>query len=1168
MTKNERNRPNVFSENTSSDENIPLVVAIGASAGGLEAFQEFLSGLPDDHDMAIVLIQHLDPDHESLMPELITKRCNSPVHSVENGMRVEAGHVYLMPPAYEMDIEAGILKLVKFLQPRGLRRPINRFFHSLAAEAGENAIAIVLSGTGTDGADGAQKVHEGGGVVLVQDPKEAKYSGMPQAVIDVRAEDMTLLAKDMAEVIKDYRSIRAEIGPAIRSDKEVLSRIIRHVKYRTGHDFSGYKTGTIVRRITVRMSACGIEKPAEYLRHLVDDGAEATRLFQDLLINVTSFFRDPEMFETLAQKVIPKIVRGSAESSVIRIWVAGCSTGQEAYTLAILVLEELDRTKQFANVTIFATDIDTDAVRHGRIGRYSHDLIHQVPTEYLQRYFTSHTNGYEISDRLREIVRFSDHNFTRDPPFASVDLISCRNVLIYMDEELQDVAMRVFHYALRDDGHLFVGPSENPKTINTHFHEVHGRERIYMRNQKTARPLNLPWSAHGNLNISDKSMQPTKITTTSDRQSDLMQAMMDRHLLPYIHIGPGRDVRFISKNAVQYLSITEGSVKTQLLDLLHPDIARPFRTLLSEDFDAKQSHELEYSGHLNDEPLRFILSADRLEDSSILLVIRDRLDVSVDRMGSAMNTSAEVEAYISQLERRLDEAKSEISSTVEELETSNEELKSSNEEMMSMNEELQSANEELTTINDELQENVRALRVANDDLGNFMRSADVAIVFLDKKLKIRAFSPRATSIFAFAPGDEGRPASEFAATIEVDEILQLCDKTLADRKDRVQTLISRDEVNFFRVRVTAYVDTENRVDGVVIAIDDTTDLVKAVRLAEVQKQNAEMALQEIEQLYAVSPQAMALMDRDLRYLRINPKMAEINGKPVPDHIGRTTTEMVPDVATDVEAYIRRVFDTGQPAINNKIIGRTASRPDEERTWEVDYFPLRKDGSVFAVGINVNDVTEQIQISDNLRLIMHELEHRVKNMLANVTALIRRARSEASDDKDIYDKLSKRIEGLAKTHSLLTSERWSSAPIRAVFEPETIDVYGADRITLKGPDIQINASGVLGLGMAIHELSTNAAKYGAFSNETGHVTLSWKRIDDGGGDKLIVTWQEQGGPKVTEPKGLGFGSKLIKSTIVGSLSGEISNDWGTDGLISEFVFDYDQLTGRNTNDAEQ
>jgi two-component system CheB/CheR fusion protein len=1141
----------------------PLIVGIGASAGGLEAFQGFVQSLPPDHDMVVVLVQHLDPDHESLMPELITKRTASPVRSVEDGMRVEPGHIYLMPPAYEMDVEEGVLRLIAFEHPRGLRRPINRFFRSLARDAGENAVAIVLSGTGSDGTEGVEAVQEAGGVVLVQDPKEAKYDGMPRSVIDARAQDMILPVAEMADVIRDHHDLRRGAGPAIRSDGEVLDRILRHVKYRTGHDFSGYKKGTVVRRITVRMSAFGIDAPRAYLQHLVSDAAEAKRLFQDLLINVTSFFRDPDAFEVLAKSAIPSIVEGAETSNVIRVWVPGCSTGPEAYSVAILILEELERTRQFATVTVFGTDIDTEALQVGRTGRYSQDLADQVPEQFLRRYFTTHPGGYEVSDRLREVVRFSRHDFTRDPPFASIDLICCRNVLIYMGDDLQELAMRVFHYSLRPGGWLFIGPAENPRSIGAHFEEREARERIYARNHAQPRPLNMPWSSAAQAGHQELHAREGVVP---GRVSDVMQALTERHLPPYIHLGAGRDVRHASEGAIRYLRLKAGSPRTQLLDLVRDEVARPFRSILSRDFDAEPCQEIEHTGELDGAPLRFALAAERLEDGSILLVIRDRLDLVENRPGSPSGAGADMLSYVYDLEARLDDARNEISSTVEELETSNEELKSSNEEMMSMNEELQSANEELTTMNDELQESVRALKQANDDLGNFMRSADVAIVFLTKDLRIRAFSPKATEIFAFDEGDQGRPAAEFASVIDMDAVIEMCRLTIEDRKDRVETFESRDGARTLRVRVTPYVDHEDRVEGVAFAVDDTTDLVEAVERAERERGAAELALEEIEQLYAVSPQAMTLVDRDMRYLRINPKMAEINGYPPETHIGKTIREMVPGLADATEGFIHEVLATGEPIAGREVVGRTASNPNEDRTWETDWFPIRKADEISAVGINVRDVTEQTATAANLRLIMHELEHRVKNMLGNVTALVSRAKTEATADRAVYDKLVRRIEGLAKTHALLTAERWSSAPIRSVLQPETAGVYGQERVTLRGPDLRINAQAVLGLGMAVHELATNAAKYGAFGDAGGHVTLSWKRVDEGDGDRLILTWQERGGPPVEEPAGRGFGSRLIESTVAGSLGGEVAFDWAPEGLTCTLVMGFEDVTGAPNPDG--
>jgi two-component system CheB/CheR fusion protein len=1139
----------------------PLVIGIGASAGGLEAFQSFVRGLPDEHDMAVVLIQHLDPDHESLMPELITKRTKTTVVSVKDGMELKPGHIYLMPPAYEMDIIDGRLRLVEFEQPRGIRRPINRFFTSLAAHEGMDAVAIVLSGTGSDGTEGVEAIKEAGGVVLVQDPKEARYEGMPQSVIDVRAHDMVVQAADMVEIIRDYCDIRKGVETTMRSDGEVIDRIIRHVKYRTGHDFSGYKMGSIIRRVTVRMSTLGIDTPSDYLRSLVEDSDEAHRLFESLLINVTAFFRDDEVFETLKKITIPALVEAARETGQIRIWVPGCSMGQEAYSIGILVLEELERVKLSAQVMIFATDVDTEAIKIGRQGRYSQDLVDQVPAQYLQRHFTSHVDWYEVSDRLREIVRFSNHNFVRDPPFASIDLVSCRNVLIYMDDALQEMAMRVFHYSLRDKGILLLGPSENPRGIGTYFDETDARERLHVRNNAPTRPLNLPWSLSENSAEmrENRIKRETKSRPTRSDVSNRERVILARHMPPHIHIAPNRDVLYVSDAALRYLSLRSGDMTTQLSEMVHPKIFAPFRSILSRDFETQPIHEAEFEGTLDDEAFRFVLTAEQLEDRSILLVIRDRLDLMPERVEQTSLAGPETQSYIFELETRLDAAKGEISSTVEELETSNEELKSSNEEMMSMNEELQSANEELTTINDELQENLRALKQANDDIGNFMRSANVAFVALTRSMEIRTFSPDSTRIFSFDDGDQGRPMAEFNADIDTDKVLELCRLTVEDSVERIETISTRDGERTFRLRVMPYLDQEDNVEGVTFALDDTTELMNAIALADAQKETAEIALEEVEQLYAVSPQAMTLIDKNMQYLRVNPKMAEINGYPQESHIGRTIREMIPDVADDTGALIREVLDTGKAISNMPVVGHTAVDPGNERTWETDWYPLNRNGEIFAVGVNVRDITEQVATAASLRLVMHELEHRVKNMLANVMALISRAQSETKGDTEVYEKLVKRIEGLSNTHSLLTAQRWTATPIRSVLEPETIAVYGQERITLRGPDIRINAESVLGLGMAIHELSTNAAKYGAFSKSEGHVTLSWKRLDEGDGDRLILRWQERGGPPVSRPEKSGFGSRLIENTIVGSLGGDVSFDWCVDGITCTIDLDYETLT---------
>ena len=451
----------------------------------------FLKGLPEDHGMVLVLVQHLDPDHVSLMPELVANKTKSPVHSVEDNMAVEPGHIYLIPPGYEMELRDGHLRLEEFKSPRGLRRPIDRFFRSLARECGESAVAVVLSGTGSDGADGAREVKGAGGLVFVQDPRQAKYDGMPQSVLDLSGADVMSKAEEIIEVVRDYYNLRTDAQYAQSDDDEFLGRIMRHVRFRTGHDFADYKKGTMLRRVAVRMSVLNISSPGGYLRYIAEHKEEADLLFRDLLINVTSFFRDREHFEALNGEVIPHIVETCEEHGEIRVWVAGCSTGEEAYSLAMLFAEEVERTKRASKVVVFATDIDEAALAKARTGVYSDSISEKVPANLLERYFRPRNDGYEVGPQLREMVRFSRHSFVKDPPFSKLDLVACRNVLIYFKENLQETAIKVFHYALVEDGFLFIGPSENPRTIPERFTEVVPHARIFRRRPGVAKALNL-----------------------------------------------------------------------------------------------------------------------------------------------------------------------------------------------------------------------------------------------------------------------------------------------------------------------------------------------------------------------------------------------------------------------------------------------------------------------------------------------------------------------------------------------------------------------------------------------------------------------------------------------------------------------------------------------------
>ncbi|MEM9247801.1 MAG: chemotaxis protein CheB [Pseudomonadota bacterium] len=1131
----------------------PLIIGVGASAGGLEAFQTLLSHLPERHELALVLVQHLDPDHESLLPELLSKRTRTPVHSIVDGMQVEPGNIYLIPPGVSLRLEGLTLRLDAFESPRGLRRPIDRFLQSLAASCGPNATGIILSGTGSDGSVGVKAIKEAGGLVFVQDPKQAKYDGMPRSALATGAVDLVLPSSEMVDVVNDYYDRRSGIEPSIRNDAEFIERVAKHVRYRTGHDFAHYKEGTFLRRLAVRMSVLGIESPSEYLKELIDNKGEAGRLFRDLLINVTAFFRDPEHFESLRQEALPKIIASRASDEEIRVWVPGCSTGQEAYSIAILLAEEVSRVDAAPRIAVFGTDIDDDALRVARRGIYSNSIAEEVPAEYLERYFRPTPGGYEIAPSLRDIVRFSNQSIIKDPPFSKLDLVSCRNVTIYFDQVLQELAIRIFHYALREGGFLFIGPSENPPILQRYFADCVSTARIFRRRAGAARPLNLPSGA--------ATLSPSSVVDATGEEFHLQtyeQALLATHVPPYFVLNLSNEVVFASEGAARYLQVKPGATKTGILHLILPELEGVMRRLVNLHPERGERSEREFQGEIQGKLARIVISMERLHDDTVLLVLRDYLDIRDDRPGHGNTDDAGISEYVRDLEEQLDGARQTIRTTVEELETSNEELKSSNEEMMSMNEELQSANEELSTINEELQNKVAELNEVNSDLSNFIRSTRIPTVFLDAELCLRSFTPEAQSYFRFVELDRGRRIDDIGSNISMARLVELSQEVLETGHPQEAELQTNDASAELVLRVLPYRTDGAPVSGVIFTLTDVTELRSYAREIEKQRSLAQKNLVEIEELYRVSPQAMALVDDELRFLRVNARMSEIDGTSIEDHYGHTIGDVMPWLQDQMSGPAQKVLETREPILDMRISGSVEGRKDAERVWEVDWYPIFEIGGgaqVRAVGVNVRDVTQQAEMSHELQRVMKELQHRVKNMLSNVLALVNRARREAAEDSAVFDTLAKRIEALASTHKLLTTANWGSAHIRDILEPELTHVYGGDRVHLRGPDLLMNARATLAVGMAIHELCTNAAKYGAFSRPTGSVSLSWSRVDEGDGELVRMIWVETGGPTVSDRGESGFGSQLIVSTIEGGLEGEVRMDWRPEGLHCVMEFDY-------------
>ncbi|MEI4474213.1 chemotaxis protein CheB [Frigidibacter sp. MR17.24] len=1135
----------------------PVIVGVGASAGGLEAFQTLLATLRPTDDFALILVQHLDPEHDSLLPELLSKRTQLPVQAITDGMEVEAANVYLIPPGVALQIEDGRLRLIPFEAPRGQRRPIDLFFESLAADQGMNSAAIVLSGTGSDGSQGVRAVKEGGGLVFAQAPQDAKYDGMPRAAIATSATDMVLPAGEMMSVLRDFHSRQTGLVPALESDAEFIGKVVRNVRYRTGHDFSGYKNGTLLRRITLRMSVLGLTAPAEYLRELVQNRDEAARLFRDLLINVTSFFRDLDSFEALRDQVIRPLLEGKNPDDEVRIWVPGCSTGQEAYTLAILFSEEMARSDAKPQVSIFGTDIDDEAIAQARRGHFPNAIAGEVPQPWLDRYFTATRAGYDLRSEIRDMVRFSVQSLIKDPPFSKLDLVTCRNLLIYFDSDLQDLSMRVFQYALTPGSYLMLGSSEAAPIDGDGFTPISSEHRIYRRTAAPARPLDLPRSFRP---ARDGRRKKDDAENTLPMPVPVAQALLSRHAPPYMVLRDD-DIELVGPGAERFVRMQTGRPSLGARSLILPDLEPALKRLLtglSLSGAPYRKIEVELPGHGG--------PGERLEIGAEVLPTGERVITFVTVapahegtvVAPAEDGTARIsvdETYVSQLEDELENARHTIRTTVEELETSNEELKSSNEEMMSMNEELQSANEELSTTNDELQSKLKELAEVNADLANFMESTQIATVFLDREMRLRNYTPEATSYFRFAEQDRGRDIADIGARLDIDRIVAACRQVGATGQPQELDVTSADGADL-SVRVAPYRSEGRGAGGVVFSIFDVSKVARYAREAATALTEARESADEVEGLYRTSPAAMGLVDEDLQFLRANPQLGAITGVAAERHLGTPLPEVAPALA-ELAPVLRQVMAKGEPRLGLLVHGPIPAE-GVRRSWQVDVYPVRQAGRQ-AVGFNVTDVTQLLELQADLRRIMRELQHRVKNMLSNVIALVKRAGREEGDAKQIFDTLTARILALANTHRLLTAENWSSTALADLIDMELIRVYGRERLELRGPPIRLNARATLAIGMVLHELSTNAAKYGALSRPEGRVSVRWSRVDDGDGEMFVLRWTERGGPAVTEPDRRGFGSQLVESMITGSLGGNLRTEWEPEGLGAVIEVAWDVAT---------
>jgi two-component system CheB/CheR fusion protein len=848
------------------------IVGIGASAGGLAAFEAFFSGMPADidPDMAFVLVQHLAPDHKSILTELIRRYTRMAVCEVEDGMVVQPNHAYIIPPNRDMAFLNGALQLLEPSAPRGQRLPIDFFFRSLAQDLHERAICIVLSGTGSDGTLGVREIKGQGGMVMVQNVASAEHDGMPRSAIGTGLVDYELPPAEMASQLIAY--VAHAFGKPPRSataapskTENALRKIFVLLRVQTGHDFSQYKPSTIQRRVERRLAVHQIDTVEEYVKYLQQTPTEVEALFRDLLIGVTNLFRDPDAFAALEQEVIPQLFQGKPPGSTIRVWTPGCSTGEEAYSVAILLQERAETLKQNFRLQVFATDIDSHAVAVARAGVYPASIAGDISAERLTRYFAAEPGGpgdgpsaYRVHKGIRDLLVFSEQNVIKDPPFSKLDLITCRNLLIYLGGELQKRIIPLFHYALNPGGFLFLGTSETVGDYGDLFAVVNRKQKLYQRKEDLY--SNAQRAALGRylpplVALADDA-PPTASTAPAIKRPPLRelteQALLRQLAIVGILVNAHGDILYLHGHTGRYLELAPGeSSVNNILKMARDGLRRELTTLLHKVAQAKGPVRLagvriatngdSFSVNLSVCPVG--VTPDSAPPFYLVTIEEQSAPgpeqapaaaAAVDGDGGA---TLDTDQRIVALRQELRAKEEFLQTTNEELETTNEELKSSNEEMQSVNEELQSSNEELetskeelqsvneelATVNAELLNKVTDLTRANNDMNNLLAGTGIGTVFVDRQLRILRFTPAATQIINLIPSDVGRPVGHIVSNlVNYDSLVadaQAVLDTLVPREAEVQTKAGA----WYTMRVRPYRTLDNVIEGVVITFVDITE---------------------------------------------------------------------------------------------------------------------------------------------------------------------------------------------------------------------------------------------------------------------------------------------------------------------------------------------------------
>lgn len=1097
------------------------IVGIGASAGGLEALRDMLAAARLPTHMAFVVVQHLDPNHESMLAQLLDRHTVMEVLQCEGGERIEPDRVYIIPPGRGLAIRDGVLELTDFAQPRGLRRPIDDFFLSLASDQQANAACVILSGTGADGTTGLRAIKENGGVCVVQEPSAARYDGMPLSAVGTGLVDFVRNASEILPCLTSFFLRRSGDGQAQASDRlsDHVDDLCGVLRSTVGHDFTGYKRSTLIRRIERRMHVLGIATGHAYLQRIRHDPEECVALFRDLLINVTRFFRDGELFEVLREKAIEPLMRERDPQEDLRVWVPGCSSGEEAYSIAMLFAEAARASGQPLAVQIFATDIDEQMLQIAREGTYPAAALADLPAALRERYTVPHGDRFTMIGPIRDLIRFSSHSLVKDPPFSRIDLLSCRNLLIYFDDRLQQSVMPLLHYALRPEGFLFLGPSESVGRFEHLFPVLDQHARLFIRSPGApSYPIDLPGSQRERPIRRERETRGVQAALADESMA--IRRIIDRYAPAAMVLDQDGGIIAAYGRLGRYFDFpvtrTGGS---SAITLARPGLRAVLGPLLRRGRDEHKrlvARDVDVATEFGVQPLEIV--CDPLGDGTFLFIFRD---AGAFRPADATDFSAlrPGEDHIEALEDELRLTRHRLRSTVEELETANEELKSSNEEMMSMNEELQSTNEELATVNDELKSKVEQLTSANSDMRNFLESTDLAVVVVDSAVCIRSYTTAATSIFPLQPGDRGRPLADVASRLDEAAYLDDARRVVSGEPPVSRRVVSRDGVRTFSLRILPYRGQDGQADGASLVLTEITEALSLERALAAERERLALAIKAggigvWEYRIAAGEVMLDTVQRQLFGL--------------PDGEGALPLhQFLRQIDPEHRMTVTRAFEAaGQEGRDFEASFRLRGGPDGPR-WVKGFGRIVQGGKpARMIGVSI-DVTAEYAVSETRELMLREMNHRVKNLFAIIGGMVTAASRSHHDVARFAEDIRERIVALGQAHSLASpSGEQRTIDFATLIETTVAPYRDHARISLDGPRLLIDRNCLSPLALMLHEWATNSAKYGTLGDGgEGALGLRWWLDKEG----LVLDWQENSARSAPDTTNTGFGTLLVKTS---------------------------------------